>query len=745
MHRRVVFAVALDVALALVLVPVLQAAAPRFWRLEGTAAFLKGEIENLSVDSEARLRLGPAVRTLFDPETPNAWCVARDDSGVLYVGTGNDGRLFRVEGEEGTELFDAEELEVHAVAVGPDGRVYAGTSPDGEVYAIDENGTARSFFDPSEKYIWALAFDAGGDLAVATGAEGRVYRVRPDGTSDTLLTSTDTHVLSLALDGDGRIYAGSSPEGVVYRIGRDGEVFVLLDSPYREIKALDVGDDGAIYAGAVNGGSAPPPEPPPAAAPAAPSSTPVATVTVTETFTPVPPPGTPPPSAVAPPTTPSPAVPKGALLRIDTDGTVETLWSSPEDVPHAVVSVEEGVLVGTGDKGKLYRVRDDATWALVASLPAQQLTGIAVQDGHASTLVTSNPARVATLSRRAATEGRLVSEVQDAEAVAAWGRVRWEGTAPAGTAVRLETRSGNTSSPDSTWGEWTAADAGVPVAAIRSESARFLQLRLTLVGHDDATPEVEALSAAYLQRNLRPRVTSITVHPPGQVFQKPISVTGEPEILGLEPDPLQDHSAEPRPPGAASVTAFSRKLQQKGLRTFVWEASDPNGDQLVYDVQYRALGDPRWRPLRSGLTEAVLAWDTTSMPDGRYLVRVTSSDAPDNPPAMALAGHKDSTSFEVDNAPPALSATLASGGTRTPTPARIRATARDVGSRIRRMEYSVDAGRWQEVYPVDGINDSSEETYEFAVAPVEGPGPHVVVLRVTDRLGNVVTTRVDVP
>jgi outer membrane protein assembly factor BamB len=735
MLRRVVLAI----SLALLLVSVVRAAAPRFWRLEGTAAFLKGEIENLSLDSEARLRLGPAVRTLFDPETPNAWCVVRDDSGVLYVGTGNDGRLFRVEGEDGTVLFDAEELEVHAVAVGPDGRVYAGTSPDGEVYAIDAEGAARPFFDPPEKYIWALALDGAGNLVVATGGEGRVYRVRPDGTSESLLTSTDTHVLSLALDDDGRIFAGSSPEGVVYRIDRQGGVFVLLDSAYREIKALDVGDGGAVYAGAINGGSVPSPEPPPPAAPPTPSSAPVAQVTVTETFAPISPAGAAPVGVAAAPVAPSAAAPKGALLRIDADGTVETLWSSADDVPHAVASVEQGVLVGTGDKGKLYRVRPDGTWALIASLPAQQVTGIAVQDGHAAALVTSNPARVATLSRRTATEGHLLSEVKDAEAVAAWGRVRWEGNAPAGTAVRLETRSGNTSSPDTTWGEWTAVGTGVPAAAIRSESARFLQLRLTLVGRDDATPVLEALSAAYLQRNLRPRVTSITVHPPGQVFQKPISVTGEPEVLGLEPDPLQERGVDHGSAGAASITAFSRKLQRMGLRTFVWEASDPNRDLLVYDVQYRALGDPRWRPLRSGLTEAVLAWDTTSMADGRYLVRVTASDAPDNPPALALAGHKDSTSFEVDNAPPVLTASLASGGTR------IRATARDAGSRIRRMEFSVDAGRWQEVYPLDGINDSSEENYEFAVTAIEGARPHVVVLRVTDRLGNVATGRVDVP
>ena len=76
---------------------------------------------------------------------------------------------------------------------------------------------------------------------------------------------------------------------------------------------------------------------------------------------------------------------------------------------------------------------------------------------------------------------------------------------------------------------------------------------------------------------------------------------------------------------------------------------------------------------------------------------------------------------------------------------RVRATARDAGSRIQRLEFSVDAGRWQQVYPLDGINDSSEETYEFDVPSNGRPGPRVVVLRVSDRLGNVATGSVDVP
>jgi WD40 repeat protein len=734
MLRRTAFT-----ALALLLVvATVRAAAPRFWRLEGTTAFLEGEIENLSLDSEARLRLGPDVRTLFDPEAPAAWCVASDDQGVLFLGTGNEGRIYAIDGTKGRVLFDADELEVYAVAVGPDGQVYAGTSPDGAVYRIDSDGSAQVVFDPPEPYVWALAFDGAGRLVVATGGEeGRVYRIGSDGTTETLLTTGETHVLSLAVDGAGRIFAGSSPEGIVYRIDTSGKVFVLLDSAFREIKALAVGDDGAVYAAAVDGGPATTPAPAATSPTPTTTATPTAQVTVTETFAVAPPAGSA-PATVAATSPDTSTTPRGALLRIDPGETIERLWSSTDDVPHALAPTGDGVLVGTGNTGKVYRVTADGTWTLLARVRAHQVTGFAARPGRPVALVTSNPARVLALSPGTADQGTFVSEVKDAEALAAWGRLRWEGRAPSGTAVRVETRSGNTSTPDTTWAPWTAAAPSSRVAEIRSETARFLQVRLTLEGGDGASPAIEALSVAYLQRNLRPRVTSITVHPPGEVFQKPLSASGEPEILGLDLDPLQEPGAEGGNAPAAPVTAFSRKLREKGLQTFAWSAQDPNGDVLVYHVQYRALGDSQWRTLRSGLTEAVLAWDTTAVPDGRYLVRVTASDAPNNPPALALASHEDSQSFQVDNAPPTLTASLVADD-------QIRATARDAGGPIRKLEISLDAGRWQEVYPTDGINDSTEEVYEFPVPPGPGAGPHVVVLRVSDGLGNLATARVDVP
>ncbi len=721
----------------------LRAAQPQFWQLEGARDFLDGETEGLSIDSQGRMRLAPAARVVDDPEAPYVWSLARDGEGRLYVGTGNEGKVFRVEAGKGTLLFDAPELEVHALAVGKDGRLYVGTSPDGKVYAVDRSGKSEVYFDPPDKYIWAMAFDDQGRLLVATGSEGRIHRVTAKDKSEVLFTSPEGHITALVADGGGNVYAGSTPGGVLYRIDRAGKVFVLHDSPYREVKAVDVAPDGSLWAALVDGKEAGESRPTPML-PSATGAPPVAEVTVSESF-----------SLAGPPTpaaspSPRPLEPlrtgsaKGAVVRISPTGEVDLVWTSNDEMPHALVATDDGVLLGTGNKGKLYRLRADRTWTMVTSFPAEQVTSLVRAKTGEVFLATSNPGKVHALEAAPGTKGTFTSKARDTDTVSSWGRVRWEGELPPGTEVQVQSRSGNTATPDSTWSAWSAPYTDRQGTPIASEAARFLQLRATLLGKQAHSPVVDTLVAAYLQRNLRPQIQTITVHPPGEVFQKPISLSGDVDILGLDEPRSPDGRPAPaaRASGMPSATAYSRRLYQKGVQTFSWKADDPNGDTLVYDVYYRPMADPRFRPLKKGLTDAVLAWDTTTVPNGRYVIRVTASDSPSNPAGMALSGEKESVPFDVDNTPPLVQVTLAE---RSAGGVRVRVLVKDDSSIVRKTEYSVDGGKWQEVHPVDGINDSLQESYEFAVGELTGAGPHVVVVRASDLLGNMATGRVEIP
>jgi hypothetical protein len=251
------------------------------------------------------------------------------------------------------------------------------------------------------------------------------------------------------------------------------------------------------------------------------------------------------------------------------------------------------------------------------------------------------------------------------------------------------------------------------------------------------SPYLTSVTAAYLPRNLRPRVTSITIHPPGTVFQRPFPV--DPEIAGFEGD-LPDRRAAAAGQSASSSLSLGRRTYQKGLLTIVWRAEDDNRDDLAYDVLYRREGETAWKPLKRGMSEAILVWDTSSVPNGRYFVRVVASDAPSNSPTTALTGAMESTSFDIDNTPPTIAVTsVRREGSRV----IIAFDVRDADSAVQKADYSLDGDRWQTIYPRDGIADSRFEQFELAL---DGDaGARGVILRATDALGNVASARGEAP
>src|SRR5437773_8582842 len=92
----------------------LAASSPKFFQAATQADFLKGDVENLSIDSHGRLVLGPATELVFETAAPFVWSVVGNPDGTLFIGTGNEGKVFRVDAQgKGSAFFDAAELEAH--------------------------------------------------------------------------------------------------------------------------------------------------------------------------------------------------------------------------------------------------------------------------------------------------------------------------------------------------------------------------------------------------------------------------------------------------------------------------------------------------------------------------------------------------------------------------------------------------------------------------------------------------------
>lgn len=745
MNRRLAWlCLAGFVALAWVVSP--AASTARFWQASTQADLLKGQVERLSIDDSGRLVLGPNVRTVFEATGPFLWSLATGPDGAVYAGGGNDGQVWRIDARgAGSVFFDAGELEVHAVAVGADGALYAGTSPDGKVYRIDAQGRSSVFFDPEDKYIWALAFDAERRLYVGTGDKGLVYRVTPDGKSSVFCRTQSTNAESLVVDPQGQLLVGTESPGRVLRVSAAGKPFVVLDSPYREIRGLRVGRDGVIFAAAVNGKPAAedrPAAPPAGEAPKAQAVASVSTEITAITVIDAPPAGG--GASAAPRPQPAPAA-KGAVYRVDTGGSAEVIWESRDDQPFDLL-IEDGgsVLVATGNTGKLYRLAGDP-WrsTLVTRLGGQQVTA-AISAERARYFATSNPAKLVRIDDDVAPDGTYTSEAKDAGVVASWGTVTWRAAAAAPDRVRIFTRSGNTPTPDDTWSDWAGPYDHQDGQPITSPPARYFQWKaaLTRGPADQPAPALVSLTVAYLQRNLRPRVTAVTVQPPGIAFQKPYP-TGEPEIAGMGDVPSESRMPVFSLPLGAGIStagsgpALGRRMYQKGLRTLTWKAEDDNEDRLQYDVLFRTTGERTWHVLRREMSDAILTWDTTSVPDGTYIVKIAASDAMNNAPATVLVGELESEAFDIDNAAPAISVVRVE---KAGTSSRVVFEVRDAQSPVSIVEYSVDAGRWQTAYPVDGAADARTERYEIRI---EGDAPGRVVIRAADIMNNASTARVD--
>lgn len=685
-----------------------SAAGPAVWSVNSRADVLKGDARSVSIDQNGTITLAPRLVEVFKTEQLYIWSSAADAAGNTYLGTGGDGKVFKIDsGGRGTLLADLAELNVTSLAIGRAGDLFAGTSPDGKVYRIDGSGKADVYFSPGDKYIWSLAVLPDG-LAVGTGDGGKLYKVRAANASpesSLLFDTSETHIISLATDGKANLYAGTDSNGIVMRFGADGRPFGLLDSPLREIHELAVAPDGSVYALAL-GESASVPKP--ADADTKPAASPESKVVTVDK----PAAGT---QEAPPKSRYDLSTAKSAVYRILPDGGNDLIWASSTVVGFSLYAHRTGggVLLGTSDKGRVYSIDNDSRERLVLQSDTNQISSIWTQ-GENLYAASSNPGILFRFGAERVPEGIYESSVLDVKASATWGRLWWRASGD----VVLETRSGNTEKPDETWSSWSTSLSDPKGGPITSPRARYVQWRARLRSGQASLSEV---NLAFVARNIAPEVLTITVLPTnvGLAPNPPVQVDPNIELSGMEPATF----------GIPNTSVPPRRIYQRGATSLQWAAEDRNGDKIVYDVLYREVGEISFKPLREGLTENFVTIDGQSLADGRYIFKIVARDTPSNPAALALAGERITEPIDIDNTAPTV--TIAGQPQIAGDRARIVFDASDAASYLTRAEYSVNGGDWLTVYADDGISDSPRERYTIEV-PIKVPGEYAVTLRVYD-------------
>lgn len=715
------------------LVPAL-AVETHVWEQSDDSDFSRGTANHLSIRNDGHLALAPEFKELDSTTVPYLWAITQDSKATIYYAggapTGATTKILALSpGGKPRQFAELSGLEIHALAVDSQDRIYAAVLPDAKVYRVDQKGKVDLFFDPHAKYIWALAFDRSGNLFVATGDGGLIYKVAADGKGTEFANTSETHARSMIFDEAGDLIVGTEPSGLVERISPKGEKFVLFQTRKREVTAV-AERDGVFYAVAV--GTKPPVvSGPPPVLPAAPA--------------PVNPAGTP-RVATAPPAT-APAV--GSLnatigggsdfYRIQKDGFAERLWDSPSDIAYAIAFDPSGrALIGTGNKGMIYRIDSDQMSTVLLTAPPTQVTAFLNGRNNVIYAVTGNVGNLYSIGPSLETTGNLESDVLDAGAFSYWGKAHVTGTANGGT-IELEARSGNLNNPQHDWSKWERVPLQSLGGQIAAPPARFLQYRVTLTcSPEGKSPDLSVIDIPYLPKNSAPRVEQIEIGPvnyrqaPGtSLLERNVAASGSALSISLP----AVGARRPASSSPISETAGAATLQyNKGFITLRWSASDPDRDPLLFKVELRAKSGSRWRLLKDNLQETHFALDSAAFPDGDYIARITATDAPGNPPPQALSSTLESEPFTIDNTPPEiLDIQNQNRGQRRVT----RFTAKDALSWIGKAEYSINGGEWVLLEPTNRVTDSQVLAYELESDPGQ-----TVAIRVFDEDDNVVVKQI---
>jgi hypothetical protein len=678
------------------------AAGTGYWELGTREALAEGDaFENVILTADGELRLGAAMDTLKIEGERQVWCLLRARDGALYGGT-STGKILRLEGGKVESAFETGELLVTALAEAGDGRLYAATIPNGKIFRRDGGGKWEVFATPPAKYLWTLLPHAEKHLVAATGPEGKVFTIDAAGRFEGLYETGKENVLSLAAGGDGALYFGTANPGLLFRLGPDGRASVLRDFGEHEVRVIRARGTGLVlgvnsgvkaspasFLGAVQQAAQKADAKEGAPKPAAPAE------------------GGGKPGAVSEPTPAPASTPsvRGLVVQLAADGRIEYQVEFPQSYITDLAATDAGVVVATNNSGRIHRLDDTGRPALMWDFKENQALAFAGGDGNVLAVATGDAAAVHRVNGVRAAAGHYQTKVFDAKTVADWGMLTWRGAGrPA-----FQSRSGNVVEPDKTWSDWAPPQSGASLK-VASPRGRYLQLRV--VWGEDPEAAVAGLTVAYLAENQRPRVQEVKVEAAPVPGGAPIPPGGAPPQGQVVP-PIGLHSV---------------------VKKITWRTEDPDSDPLVFRLAYRPEAGGTWVALNDGRPVGGMEfqWNTESVPDGRYVLRVEASDEPSNAAERALRAARETAPFPVDHRKPEVAVRVVEVGGAL----RVTGTATDAVSPIARLEVSIDGGDWRTIFPADRIFDDKTESFDAPLGPLP-PGVHTVTVRAVDQENNI--------
>ena len=235
----------------------------------------------------------------------------------------------------------------------------------------------------------------------------------------------------------------------------------------------------------------------------------------------------------------------------------------------------------------------------------------------------------------------------------------------------------------------------------------------------DTTPAINMVSLSYLPKNQPPKIVNFTIEKESSsASQKPpeAKTDGKPETKSQTPAIQKPH----------------HQIAQKNIQ---WDVEDPNNDALQLIIYFKGEDEKAWKVIdKNTQKKGSYAWDTLRLPDGKYQVKLVAGDEPDNPPETALSAENTIQPIVIDNSRPmikSLNTAMGADGRYV-----ISGTIKDDYSNIIKVQYTIDGHEWTSAYPIDGVFDSQEESFQITTKHLT-PGDYTLIVNAFDSEGNI--------
>ena len=698
-------------------------------------------LKGLATRSDGRVLPGPVFTDLTGPKLGDIlWQLKPAGANRFLVGTGPEGKVQEVtfNPKDNTytvrEVADVGETQAIAVQPLPDGSLLIGTSPTAAIYLVKDGKPLARVPLPADSVFDFLPLPDGGMLA-ATGNPGKIYRldlkklatagvIEGKIGDDKVLVDKgvtlfgevrDRNVRRLARLTDGRIVAGSSPKGNVYGFAAAGGApLILQENLAAEVVDLLPMEDGSFYAGLVfttsdviRIGRVPDPkddskdkdkekEPPPK-------------------------PG---------------FIGRTSVVRFPADGFPESVVTKLNIALYRLARHNGWLLLTAGEMGDTFGydpvTRRSLTFAGSASAQVNDLATLG--DGR-YLLLRNNAPGLALMSFVPAPVRELETKRLDLNQPAELGGFRFARLRGVELpALKVEVRTNYGSDELEGWTPWTEMKVRDGAFYADGLKGRYVKFHLQVTG-TTADFQIDKATLYHLPQNRRPLMANFRIFSPNlglipAAEQPPSANVTLSQLLFPNQRELGDDATDKRKGSFLN----SQVVAQPGTQLVYWTINDPDGDILAYTFSIRAEKSDTWTDLSVNSADNYVQFETSGLPEGLYLTRLTASEQAPRPAAQRLSFTFETDNLLIDRTPPAIGATSVS---RSNGLVLISVDGRDALSLLEGAEFALNNGTHETVtHPADGILDGREERFTAEIPEARAAGATSVEILLYDAAGN---------